>query len=155
MRLLPFVRRQPTGFIAMPLHCQLSTCTAGVPADCPIKFHPIPASSGSAPCSGHGAPVAALGTCQCYVGYDGAVCAACADGYQRISGVCQRTLTSFKAQAALAAIAQSNAANQKVQAPFLLCSMWTVLYVHLCTIVWCTLHTKLLATPRISLMYHV
>ncbi|KAL3160933.1 disintegrin and metalloproteinase with thrombospondin motifs [Trebouxia sp. C0009 RCD-2024] len=85
----------------------------GVPADCPIKFHPIPAGTGAAPCSGHGAPVAAQGTCQCYVGYDGPVCDACADGYQRLSGVCQRTLTSFKAQAAIAALAQSTTSNQK------------------------------------------
>ncbi|KAL0041659.1 hypothetical protein WJX79_011102 [Trebouxia sp. C0005] len=52
----------------------------GVPSDCPITFHPIPTSSGTSPCSGHG-------------------------------GICQRTLISFKAQAALAAIAQSNAAS--------------------------------------------
>lgn len=90
----------------------LDLSPAGVPADCPIKFHTIPASSGAAPCSGHGAPVAAQGTCQCYVGYDGVACAACADGYQRISGICQRTLTSFKAQAELAALAQSNASKR-------------------------------------------
>ncbi|DBA94822.1 TPA: A disintegrin and metalloproteinase with thrombospondin motifs [Trebouxia sp. C0004] len=83
----------------------------GVPSDCPITFHPIPASSGTSPCSGHGAPVVAQGTCQCYVGYDGTTCGVCADGYQLAGGVCQRTLTSFKAQAALAAIAQSNAST--------------------------------------------
>lgn len=89
--------------------------TSGVPADCSITFHPIPASSGSQQCSGHGAPVAALGTCQCYVGYDATNCDVCADGYQLVGGICQRTLTSFKAQAALAAIAQSSASTtQKV-----------------------------------------
>ncbi|KAA6429297.1 MAG: type 1 repeat-containing [Trebouxia sp. A1-2] len=83
----------------------------GVPSDCPITFHPIPTSSGTSPCSGHGAPVAAQGICQCYVGYDGTSCGVCADGYQLAGGICQRTLISFKAQAALAAIAQSNAAS--------------------------------------------
>ncbi len=94
-----------------------TTLSAGVPSDCPITFHPIPTSSGTSPCSGHGAPVAAQGTCQCYVGYDGTTCGVCADGYQLAGGICQRTLTSFKAQAALAAIAQSNASStQKVSA---------------------------------------
>jgi len=51
------------------------------------------------------------------VGYDGTACGVCADGYQLAGGICQRTLTSFKAQAALAAIAQSSAAStQKVSA---------------------------------------
>lgn len=57
--------------------------------------------------------MAAQGVCQCYVGYDGTSCSDCADGYQRVAGICQRTLTSFKVQAALAATAQANA-NQKV-----------------------------------------
>lgn len=78
-----------------------------------MTFHPLPSSAGQQ-CSGHGAPVAAQGVCQCYVGYDGSSCSECADGYQRVGGICQRTLTSFKVQAALAATAQANAANQKV-----------------------------------------
>ena len=85
-----------------------------MPADCPLTFHPLPSSSGQQ-CSGHGAPVAAQGVCQCYVGYDGTSCSECADGYQRVSGICQRTLTSFRVQAALAATAQANASSQKVR----------------------------------------
>ena len=100
---------------------------AGVPADCPITFNSVPTGTGSQQCSGHGAPVAAQGTCQCYVGYDGTACGVCADGYQLSGGICQRTLTSFKAQAALAASSQSSASStQKVSVLYLNLIPWLV-----------------------------
>ncbi|KAK9816877.1 hypothetical protein WJX72_006446 [[Myrmecia] bisecta] len=79
--------------------------TAGVSSDCPLAFHPVPIK-GSKFCSGKGTPVAALGTCQCFVGYDGTACESCAEGYALMAGTCQRTYAGFLAEAkALAAAA--------------------------------------------------
>lgn len=73
--------------------------------DCPLTYNAVPASANesAAACNGHGLPVYAQGTCQCYTGYDGAACGTCADGYALASnGLCQRTISSFQSEAALA-----------------------------------------------------
>ena len=74
-----------------------------MPQDCPLAYRAVPGSTViSAPCSGRGTPVHALGTCLCYAGYEGAACEACADGYAPAGGLCQRTQGSFQVAAALA-----------------------------------------------------
>lgn len=73
----------------------------GVPSDCPLSYYAVPLGDNGAACSGRGAPVAALGSCQCFAGYDGPACGGCAGGYAPAGGLCQRTLSSFQAAAAL------------------------------------------------------
>lgn len=65
-------------------------------------YKAVPADANGTACSGRGLPVAAQGVCQCYVGYDGPACGSCGDGYWPSGGLCQRTLSSFQAEAALA-----------------------------------------------------
>ncbi|CAL8467725.1 g7263 [Coccomyxa elongata] len=74
----------------------------GVPSDCPLTYQAVPADANRTTCSSHGMPVAAQGLCQCYIGYDGPACGSCGDGYWPSGGLCQRTLSSFQAEAALA-----------------------------------------------------
>jgi hypothetical protein len=77
-----------------------------------VRPLPVP-SAGGAACGGRGLPVAALGACSCWAGYDGAACEACAPGYARAraaggaagntSALCLRTLQGLRQQALLAA----------------------------------------------------
>ncbi len=77
-----------------------------------MRLLAVPAADGAA-CAGRGLPVAALGACQCWAGYDGRACDACAPGYARAphvdgaagdatAGLCLRTLQSLRQQALLA-----------------------------------------------------
>ncbi|KAK9815540.1 hypothetical protein WJX72_005402 [[Myrmecia] bisecta] len=69
-----------------------STATeSGCPGDCSFDLNTCPgASATSAPCSGKGWCLSAVGICQCYFGYGGADCSLCADGYMKSGGVCAR-----------------------------------------------------------------
>lgn len=60
-----------------------SAVHAGCPGDCPWPLVACPATPAGAPCAAHGLCMSAWGTCQCWIGYDGADCSACADGYIR------------------------------------------------------------------------
>ena len=73
-----------------------------MPSDCPLGYHAVPSGANGTACSGRGLPVAAQGVCQCFVGYEGPACGGCADGYWPAGGLCQRTIGSFQAEAALA-----------------------------------------------------
>ncbi|BDA48393.1 probable disintegrin and metalloproteinase with thrombospondin mo at N-terminal half [Coccomyxa sp. Obi] len=62
----------------------------GCPGDCPFGLVPCPSPSGGTPCGGHGFCLSAWGTCQCWIGYAGADCSQCAEGYIRSGQLCTR-----------------------------------------------------------------
>ena len=72
-------------------------------SDCPLAWHSVPSGNNGTACSGHGAAVSALGTCQCWPGYQGFACEFCAPEYQLGHGICQRIPGSFSVVAAGAA----------------------------------------------------
>ncbi|KAK9909309.1 hypothetical protein WJX75_000310 [Coccomyxa subellipsoidea] len=125
--------------------------SAGVPSDCPLGYHAVPSGANGTACSGRGLPVAAQGVCQCFVGYEGPACGGCADGYWPGGGLCQRTIGSFQAEAALAgrnallipatapapapATAAKNAAAS-LAAPLIASLLGAFLLVALVSIIW-------------------
>ena len=78
-------------------NAELCVYAGGVRADCPLAWHSVPVDKNSVACSGHGVAVAALGTCQCWPGYQGFACASCAPQYQLNNNICMRIPGSFPA----------------------------------------------------------
>ena len=56
---------------------------AGCPGDCAFADVACPGPPADAPCSGVGLCLSPSGACACWVGYDGADCSLCAEGYMR------------------------------------------------------------------------
>lgn len=56
---------------------------AGCPGDCAFADMACPGPPADAPCSGVGLCLSPSGACACWVGYDGADCSLCAEGYMR------------------------------------------------------------------------
>lgn len=78
-------------------NAELCGCAGGVRADCPLAWHSVPINKNGVACSSHGVAVAALGTCQCWPGYQGFACASCAPQYQLNNNICMRIPGSFPA----------------------------------------------------------
>ena len=69
-------------------HLYIPASGPGCPGDCAFADVACPGPPADAPCSGVGLCLSPSGACTCWVGYDGADCSLCAEGYMR----CARTL---------------------------------------------------------------